>query len=208
MNMSQNKHTKQQCHAKALKYHKRQHFKHDSPAEYYYAYRKGWLGEICSHMKRVPWTFEMAYKIAKQYKYKYHFHKQHTALSKYSIDHGWYPEITKHMEDGRKLRRIWSKDKCIALAKKYKYSSDWKRNDYTSYNSAQRYGWLPECIKHMKPKSRKKPRLWTKEKCIAVAHKYNSIWEWNKKGRGSYMAARRYGWIKDCTRHMKKNKHK
>lgn len=44
--------TKELCHEEALKYDTKNKFKINSPAAYGFAYRNGFIDEICSHMKK------------------------------------------------------------------------------------------------------------------------------------------------------------
>ncbi|MCK9416704.1 hypothetical protein M0Q97_08625 [Candidatus Dojkabacteria bacterium] len=43
--------TKEKCQDEALKYNNKTDFRKNSRIIYDYSYRKGWLNEICSHMK-------------------------------------------------------------------------------------------------------------------------------------------------------------
>ncbi len=104
-----------------------------------------------------------------------------------------------------KTKRKWTKKKCFQIAKKYKTRVDWIRNDKNSYMAAHKYGWLKHCCKHMLSTDEvraKSQRTWTKEKCLKEAKKYKNKTDWYTKSNQSYEAARRHGWIEDCSKHM------
>lgn len=44
---------------------------------------------------------------------------------------------------------------------------------------------------------------WTRERCLASAKKFSSRTKWQQTESGSYHAARKHGWIDECTAHMK-----
>lgn len=90
---------------------------------------------------------------------------------------------------------------CQKEALKYSSRIEWIKNDKNSYHSAQRYGWLPKCTKHMK-----KYIKWNYLLCLKEAKKYNTISNWIDKSNTSYNIARKNNWIKDCSKHMKKTR--
>lgn len=98
--------------------------------------------------------------------------------------------------------RIWTKEKCIEKAKKYKSRNEWVINSISSYSAARKKKWLNECCKHM-TKIQKQHGYWTKELCIEEAKKIKTGVEWVNKSGGSYNAARRKGWYKECRKHFK-----
>lgn len=55
-----------------------------------------------------------------------------------------------------------------------------------------------------KVKSRLK---WTKEACISAAQKYSNIKDWQAGSAGSYQAAFKKEWLKDCCTHMQRKLH-
>jgi len=52
----------------------------------------------------------------------------------------------------RKLRKpngYWTKEKCLVIAKKYTSRKEWRRNDKSSWNAANRLNCYEECTEHM-----------------------------------------------------------
>lgn len=94
--------TKEQCHLEAIKYTSRSKFQRGSRRAYAAAYRKGWLDEVCSHMKRLVkpngyWTKERCHAEALKHLTKRDFKKH--ALHPYIAAHRnrWLKEICTHM---------------------------------------------------------------------------------------------------------------
>lgn len=102
---------------------------------------------------------------------------------------GWKPPIR------------WTKERCIQEAKKYLTKIEWSKKSCSSYRTAWKNKWLPECTKHMVD-GKKNKGYWTLEKCVQEAKKYKSISEWQKKKGGSYLVAYKNKWIPECTKHM------
>jgi len=92
--------------------------------------------------------------------------------------------------------------KCLEEAKKYKHRADWFKADRDSYAASVRYGWHPKCTKHMC--KRRVVIFWTLEKCKSEAGLYNTKSDWTSNSPGSYYAAWKNGWIKECTKHIKR----
>lgn len=95
----------------------------------------------------------------------------------------------------------WTKEKCIEDARKYQTHSAWIGNS-TSYNSAQKHGWLNECTKHMML-LRHPSNHWTKENCVKDAKKFKFRSDWWRKSKCAYNTAIRHKWIEICCTHMK-----
>jgi len=57
---------------------------------------------------------------------------------------------------------------------------------------------MHDCTKHMKELKIQ----WTKEKCIENASNYTTISDWQRSNAGAAHAARKNGWMNDCTTHM------
>lgn len=53
-----------------------------------------------------------------------------------------------------------------------------------------------------------RPQKWTKERCKASAKQFTTRGAWAKGDTHAYSAARRYGWVESCCKHMCKLKQK
>ena len=91
---------------------------------------------------------------------------------------------------------------------KYKYNSlrEFKKDNRTEYGYLINHKLLVKFCHDMGWETRKPNGYWTKERCMEEAKKYKTRSEWSEKSSTSYASARRNGWLKECTAHIKKNK--
>ncbi len=88
----------------------------------------------------------------------------------------------------------WSKDRCIAEAKKYKTKLEFRTNSNAAYNKAEKMKWLKEITQHMN--ELKKPNgFWTLEKCIDEAKKSKSYIAFQSNSSSAYGASLKNGWL-------------
>jgi hypothetical protein len=98
----------------------------------------------------------------------------------------------------------YTKEDCQKESLKYLTRGEFSKFS-NFYNVSFRNGWLDDVCSHMI--ELKKPKgYWTKEKCENFSLKCNSLKEFEEKYNTSYISSRRYGWIKDITKHMEKPK--
>lgn len=114
---------------------------------------------------------------------------------------GWLDECCKHMTSKTMLHGYWTFEKCHEEALLCTEKNEWRKKYKKSYDAARRNGWIEKCSTHMKS-GRKKPAYWTKDKCIIDAKKYKTKKEWAIKSGSAYNTARKYGWLKECCKHM------
>jgi hypothetical protein len=151
-------------------------------------------------MNRRPngyWINERCIESAKKYNYIGEWSINEPGAYFSANSHGWLDDCCSHMTR-RKPNGFYTKEICLADARKYNHARDWMKNSPSSFSSAYLNGWYRECVSHM---SRK--RKWSKEICIKIASLYLSKTEWYKNNRKSYTAAVRNGLIPDCCAHMK-----
>jgi hypothetical protein len=115
-------------------------------------------------------------------------------LEQFCIDMGWvFSRKIKHDS--------WTKETCLAEARKYQAKTKWYKASNSSYKAAIKNGWLDECTAHMveyfTPSG-----TWTKERCLEEARKYSIKEHWKKGHHKSYSHARRNGWYDECVSHM------
>ena len=106
--------------------------------------------------KKNHWTLAACIEDARQYMTKSEW--QQAKRSGYSVaaKNGWIEKCTAHMKpDGRKTvgQRLWTKEKCVGLAKTCHSRSEFKKASGSAYLRARVKGWLDECCAHMKAKS-------------------------------------------------------
>lgn len=147
------------CAAEAKKYNHRGDFQKNSFSEYKAAWSGGFLDKICAHMtkKKIEskWTYERCADEAKKYKTRTEFQKGSSGAYNAAYKNKWLPDICGHMISSQKPHGYWSKERCAAEAKKYKYRGDFQKHSPSAYVIALRNGWLDEICKHMKKKVKK-----------------------------------------------------
>jgi len=89
-------------------------------------------------------------------------------------------------------------ESCKESASKYKTRTEWRENDYTSYDFARINNFLDECCVNML--SLRKAH--TLESCKQSASRYNTRNEWSKNDSNSYQYAHKRGWLDECCVNM------
>lgn len=149
------------------------------------------LIRINAKLIRKKWTLKECIKDAAKYKSLREWEKNSRNAHQASRRNNWFEECSVHMEKG-KPKSYWTKEKCIADAKKYKTRSEWKNNSYSSYVTSVRNKWLDKCCSHMQPVYRKP--------IYGILHgvsKYNSLEKWKIVDPKSYNKAKNKGLLKD-----------
>jgi len=91
------------CYNEALKYTNRTDFRVKSNGAYDAAYRKGWLNDVCKHMKvlinpKNYWSFEKCCVSANNYKTRTEFARKCSAGYDAAHRNGWLNDVCKHMK--------------------------------------------------------------------------------------------------------------
>jgi len=173
------------------------------------------------------WTKERCIEEASKYKLKTEWKRYSSASHIAARENGWYEECTKHMKiskffnnvqqkvkkvgfsnlkkinEDKKPKGYWTKERCLEEARKYSFRNLWQRNSSASYTKARENGWHEECTKHM-VEVKKPSGYWTKERCMEEALKFNVKKHWQKNSGSSHYSAKQNGWFDECTKHMKK----
>lgn len=94
---------------------------------------------------------------------------------------------------------------CCQEAKQFKTRTQWHRDGRMTYDRiVNKYGAdsdeMSLCCAHMSPVNRK--HVWSLERCIKIASKYETVKEWRTSSMKSYNAAQRAGWFEQCAGHM------
>jgi hypothetical protein len=194
--------TKERCIESALEYNRRNEWRHKKPLAYKIARKNGWFDECTAHMGKLKksefyWTKEKCFESALEYNRRTHWMQKRPLAYKTARKNNWLEECTAHMENLRKMKSYWTKEKCIESAMKYKRKYEWRKKEKGAYYAARENNWFEECVEHMV-----KDLKWTKEKCIASAVKFNTKTDWINSEGHAYAAARKYNWLTECTAHM------
>ena len=94
--------------------------------------------------------------------------------------------------------RIWTKEKCVEDALKYRSQAEWRKNSEGAYSAASKHRWLLYCKESFAIQRVRR----TLEDCKESAKKYTSKTEWRKSDKGAYNSAKRNNWMEQCASHF------
>lgn len=95
----------------------------------------------------------------------------------------------------------WTYKALETSANKYNSVKDWRTEEPSAYATACARKLLPKLTKHMSKII--VHGYWTKEKVLASAKKFETIVSWVTNESSAYGAARKNGWLKEATKHMR-----
>lgn len=199
--------TLERCKEDGLKYTSKVKWQKSVGGAYKVMYKNGWMDECCGHMvvfskPHGHWEIkENCKEDALNYKTRNNWRKGNDTAYDTARKNKWLDECCGHMEVFSKPGGYWTKELCIVEALKYKTRTEWHKIESGSYGRAHKNGWVDECCGHMVYVN-KPVGYWSKELCLKDALKYNTRTEWHKTKDTSYDAARKYGWLDECTKHM------
>lgn len=201
---------KDRCMKDALNYDYRAQWWKNSNSAYTAAKRYGWFDECTAHM--ISDTLLDGYwnnkdrcmESALKYKTRAEWAKNDSGAVGAARRYGWLDECTAHMPSVRKVGIIFTEEMCVKDAQEYPNRTQWAAKSSAAYKACIKNGWENSCYSHMK---RNKPtNYWNdKDRCMKDAQEYPNKTQWMKKSSGAYNAARKNGWVDECTAHMKKN---
>ena len=188
----------------AKRYQTKCAFEKGDRAAYNKANRMKVLQSICSHMKKPKiWTTEECANIALKYNQRSDFRKYDRNAYDAARNHGWLDMICSHMSKTVQ-QRIWTKEECATIAKKYYKRGEFRKLDRSAYNAAHVHGWLDEICAHMSIHKYKVKCFWTKEKCAEKALLYKHRVDFKKGDGSAYTTAVAHGWLDEICSHMTK----
>ena len=152
-------------------------------------------GFIISGSKQRIWTKEACYELAKQYDDLTTFRIEcKTAYTK-ACKNRWIQDYTwlkrKQLPSG-----YWTKEKILAVARKYSSSGDFKKGNKQAYTAACNRKLIKECIWFVTPKNAKR---WNYGTCLEEARKYTTTADFRANARSGYDFARKKGWLDEYT---------
>lgn len=193
--------TKEAVHREALKYETRTEFYKGCVHAYCAAAEKGWLFEICSHMKtiRERWSYEKMKSVASQYDDYAVFRKEQPNAYNAIRGKKLIPELCKHMKRTRppgvnKIPLLWTKENIHREALKYKTRNDFRIQCPNAYNAARRKGILEEVCDHMLVLRKRRSKI----SVLRASQKYNSRSKFANCDPRNYNYALNHGWLDEC----------
>jgi predicted GIY-YIG superfamily endonuclease len=187
--------SKELCQQEALKYETKRDFRIINRNAYEFAYRYGFLNEICIHM--IPVGSKL-----KRCLYVYEF-----------PDHSVYVGITSDFKRRKSDREKRQFDTVTKYINKTGLQPVHKQlTDYVEVTEAQRLE--GECVNEYKDNNWQVLNVaktggiggdilyWTYDKCMAEALKYSRRKDFNLHSKGAYDSCRRNNWLPDAHKHM------
>jgi len=198
--------TKERCEEVASKFETRNDFQNGCKGAYLTAIKKGWLDEICSHMKANKikhmgyWTKERCHEEASKYNTRSEFRKGSCSAYNISGKNGWLDEICTHMIELKKPNGYWTKERCHEEASKYNTRNEFEKGCRGAYKSAIRKSWLNDICSHMSGYTPK--GYWTFERCKEEASTYETRNDFRKGSYSAYIKAHSKDWLDKICSHM------
>ncbi|MCE3255585.1 MAG: hypothetical protein K0R25_1079 [Rickettsiaceae bacterium] len=147
--------SKEKCVNEAQKYHTRTEFFEKSQSAYMVASKKGWVDEICLHMREIKkpngfWTKEKCAGEASKYTTRKEFERGASSACGAARKNKWLDEICSHMKRLQNVKNHWDYETCKKEALKYSTHSEFHKNLGSAYVAASKNGWLNEISEHFK----------------------------------------------------------
>lgn len=146
--------TKEDCIKISLKYKNKKEFRDNDSYIYGYSYKRGWLNDICLHMKPLIhpngyWDREKCLDAAKLCKTRTDYTTKYPGSYLSAKKNGWLDEILSGFEEIRKPKNYWTKERChdIALMCKSKVEF-WEKFPGVASISLSNI-WLDDICSHM-----------------------------------------------------------
>ncbi len=157
---------------------------------------------------KLKWTLEACKDEAKKYPGIKEWQIASAGSYNAAFTKGWLEQCCTHMDRKLFSRNHWTLDRCIEDARKYQTKTQWASAKRSGYTIASRNGWLEQCTSHMNADMRKVgvQRVWTREKCLALAKSCSSRAEFKRASGSAYQRARVKGWLEECCAHMSQDK--
>jgi hypothetical protein len=196
---------------KKSKYSSLTEWKNAEPNAYNAAKRKGLIEEIrliCGWKKNGYWTKDSCIEEAKKYNSIEEWEKNSIGSFVFAKKRKYIAEI-RLMFGWRKIKPsgYWTKENCMAEAKKYNTIGEWRKNSDSSYTKAISNKWLDECSGHLIRLQNQRPsKTWDKNTCFETAKLFKRPSDWAKNYSGAVASAKKNGWLDEMTAHMTKRK--
>ena len=181
-----------------------------SPSAYSAAQRLGKLNEYTAHMDRKVkpagyWNdLERCKTEALKYVNRSKWIMGSSVSYRTAKENGWMDECTAHMKPvNNRVSGHWNSfENCMASALEYTTRTEWCKGTPGAWYAAQKHGWLEQCVAHMSVRGFIPEGGWTLEGCKASALGYASKSAWHGGNATAFTAARKNGWLAECTAHM------
>ena len=167
----------------------------------WYLLNRSKTGELGGN--KIYWTLEKCYEEAVKYTNRTTFYKKSGAAYSAACKNGWLNNICTHMISKIKSHRYWDKENCSIEALKHKTRNDFQNKSQSAYKAALKNKWLDDICSHMS-ELRKHKNYYTYNICAVLANNCKSRKEFSIKYVSAYNKSRKYNWLNDICKHMKK----
>ena len=77
----------------------------------------------------------------------------------------------------QKPKNYWTKERAIALAKKYTNKKGFREAEGSLYSTIFKNGWQNDALAHMPKRTKSNPYKWSRENCEKTVAKYKTLAE-------------------------------
>jgi hypothetical protein len=198
--------TKSRCREIALQFSTKNDLNKNYPMAFQTIYRRGWKNELFFHMtpdrnKNGYWSIRRLKLEAQKYRTRGEFAKGSRVAYKKAVEKKLLNRICAHMTAAPKGKTIYSKEICIATAKRFKSNSEFRKAAPSEYLACVRKGWIEEARAHMD--KRLVPFRWSDFELKKEALKYKTKMEFANSAWGAYQACIARGLLDEFSGHMK-----
>ena len=146
------------------------------------------------------WNYEHCFQEAQKYKTRMDFKEGCSSAYNVAKNNKWLDDYT-WFQKSEIWNKYWTKELCEIEAKKYSYSTEFRKNCSGAWIKAYKEGWLQDYtwFEDGNKICADKKRIWTKETCYELALKCKSRSDLKKHNAQAYKVAREMGWLDDYT---------
>lgn len=167
------------------------------------SYRGGALGGNI-----IKWSWGVVIDVAKQYESRAEFAKQNNGAYQTALKNGWLDlAFENHSNEGftteREKHGYWTFDRCMNLANRCKYRTEFSKKHKSAYSIASKNDWINKLFKdHANNGFKKsKKRGSSFEYCQELADKSENRGRFQAEYRYAYDRARNQGWLDELFAH-------
>lgn len=154
---------------------------------------------------RKPYTEEELAEIASQYETRGELKKANSSVYDAIKRHGLCDKLYAHMKNGRKVVKVWTKEKLAAIASKYDNIAEFRKNEYNAYAAIARRHLYDELTSHMK---RMHVNRYTDEQLAEIAQKYTTHKEFMENDERALVTIRNRGLYEKLCGHLEFGHHR
>lgn len=149
-------------------------------------------------------NYDTCYEVAKECSYRAELKYKYPQAYWTSLKQGWINDYTWFISKGEavtKSNTVYTKELCYEEAKKYRYSTEFRKNCGGAWNKAYQEGWLKDYtwFEDGKKIHANEVRKWNKETCYELAKQCVSRSDFKKHNAQAYKVSRENGWLDDYT---------